>query len=44
MISLEFPHAGLNDSRTTNRVQMWNTWDVTKSETVDVFHWMHYGL
>jgi len=35
MITLEAPHMGLNDSRSTNKVQMWNTWNVTVSETVD---------
>ena len=35
MITLEGPHMGLNDSRSTNRVQMWNTWNVTTTETVD---------
>ncbi|REJ76368.1 MAG: hypothetical protein DWQ47_12235 [Acidobacteria bacterium] len=35
MITLEGPHMGLNDSRSTNRVQMWNTWNVTTTETVE---------
>ncbi len=35
MIRLEAPHMGLNDSRSTNKVQMWNTWDVSTTETVD---------
>jgi len=35
MITLEEPHMGLNDSRTTNKVQMWNTWPVTTTETVE---------
>jgi hypothetical protein len=26
---------GLNDSRSTNRIQMWNTWNVTTTETVE---------
>jgi hypothetical protein len=26
---------GLNDQRSTNKVQMWNTWNVTTVETVD---------
>ncbi|MEO3432300.1 hypothetical protein [Inquilinus sp. CAU 1745] len=34
MITLEEPHMGLNDSRTPNEVQMWNTWNVTQTETV----------
>jgi hypothetical protein len=35
MITLEGPHMGLNDSRSTNQVRMWNTWNVTTTETVD---------
>ena len=34
MIHLEGPHMGLYDSRSTNRVQMWNTWAVSQSESV----------
>lgn len=34
MIVLEGPHMGLNDSRSTNKVQMWNTWDVQVNETL----------
>ncbi len=34
MIHLESPHMGLNDSRSTNSVQMWNTWNITTTETV----------
>ena len=34
MITLEGPHMGLNDPRTTNQVRMWNTWNVTTTETV----------
>ena len=35
MIFLEEPHMGLNDSRSTNKVQMWNTWDVKTTDTVE---------
>src|SRR4051812_988593 len=35
MITLEGPHMGLNDPRSTNKVQMWNTWDVRTTEPVD---------
>ncbi len=35
MITLDGPHMGLNDSRSTNKVQMWNTWNVTQTESVD---------
>lgn len=35
MISLDGYHMGLNDSRTTNKVQMWNTWPVKTTETVE---------
>ena len=35
MITLESPHMGLNDPRSTNRVQLWNTWNVSATETVD---------
>jgi hypothetical protein len=35
MIHLDGPHMGLNDSRSTNKVQMWNTWGVLQNETVD---------
>jgi hypothetical protein len=35
MIKLDGPHMGLNDPRSTNKVQMWNTWTVTPTETVD---------
>jgi hypothetical protein len=35
MIRLGSPHMGLNDTRTTNQVQMWNTWRVSTSEAVD---------
>ena len=34
MIHLEGPHMGLYDSRSTNRVQMWNTWAVSRSESI----------
>lgn len=35
MIRLDEPHMGLNDSRSTNKVQMWNTWDVRTTEKVE---------
>ena len=35
MIHLDGPHMGLNDSRSTNKVQMWNTWAVLQNEAVD---------
>ena len=35
MITLDGPHMGLNDSRSTNQVRMWNTWDVSRTEKVD---------
>ena len=34
MIHLDGPHMGLNDSRSTNSVRMWNTWSVSTTETV----------
>ena len=35
MISIDWPHMGLNDPRSTNRVQMWNTWDASPVDSVD---------
>lgn len=35
MIKLDGPHMGLNDSRSTNQVRMWNTWNVTTTESIE---------
>jgi hypothetical protein len=42
MITLEAPHMGLNDPRHAFlKVQMWNTWNVTQTETVDhMLNWV----
>lgn len=32
MITIEAPHMGLNDERAPATVQMWNTWNVSKTE------------
>ena len=33
MITIDYPHMGLNDERAPVFVQMWNTWKVLKSDT-----------
>ena len=33
MITIQYPHMGLNDERAPVFVQMWNTWRVTRTET-----------
>lgn len=35
MISIQYPHMGLNDERAPVFVRMWNTWKVTQSDTPD---------
>ncbi|RJF89342.1 hypothetical protein D3874_22160 [Oleomonas cavernae] len=35
MIDIKAPHMGLNDERAPVRVQMWNTWEVSKDENVE---------
>jgi hypothetical protein len=35
MITLDEPHMGINDSRTPNKVQLWNTWAVSLTDSAE---------
>ena len=41
MITLESPQMGLNDPRAPAKVQMWNTWNISQTETRDhIIDWV----